>query len=385
MKKAYNNTWVENLHLQRQTAQWQSRNLFTAEQQAKVKELFPENFYRPGIFVKIGLFCFAVVATCFFVGFLSLFIYDTSSEIGFSTLSLLCCACFAFFLEYLIKTKNLFHSGVDNALLYAAVTAAMVPEFLLFEHAPLWAYCLIALAIIIPATLRYADLLGPVAIFGLLFTIMANLMMKFPLGKALLPFAVMLLSAAIYGPARKSKDIYYRECRQIFEVLSLSTFYLGGNYLVVRELNALISGLHVAVAPQIAFAPLFYFFTFGIPILYIVIGLKRASRILFILGLLAFAFSAYTYVNYFSALSASQELMLAGVLMIAASITVIKYLRTPKHGISDEHNRKNSPENLQAVIAARELGISPADHGVTGSGLEFGGGTFGGGGAVEVY
>jgi len=380
MKKAYNQTWVENLHLQRQAAEWKSRNLLTEDQEAQVKELFPEKFYRPGIFVKIGLFCFAVVATCFFVGFLSLFTYDTSSEIGFSTLSIICCACFVFVLEYLIKTKNLFHSGVDNALLYAAVTAAMVPIFLLFEHAPVWAYCLIALAVIIPATLRYADLLGPIAIFGLTFTIMAEWVMKFPLGKALLPFAVMILSAAIYTLARKNKDVYYRECRQVLEVLSLVTFYLGGNYLVVRELNALISGLNVAVAPQIAFAPLFYFFTFIIPAAYIYFGLKTADRILFIIGLIALAFSVYTYKYYFGILTASQGLVLAGALMITVAIALVKYLHTPRHGISDEQNRKNSLENLQAIITARELGATPA-----GPSLEFGGGTFGGGGAGETY
>lgn len=380
MKKAYNETWVENLHVQYKSAHWKSKNLLTGDQEQQVYALFPEKFYRPGIFVKIGLFLFGVVACSFFVGFLSLFIYDTGSELGFSTLSLICCACFVFVLEYLIKTKHLFHSGVDNALLYAAVTAALVPVFLLFENAPLWIYCMVALAIIIPATLRYADLLGPIAIFGLIFTILTDLMMKFSLGKALLPFAVMLLSGMIYLLARKNKDNYYRECRQILEVLSLVTFYLGGNYLVVRELNALISGLNASVAPQIAFAPLFYFFTFGIPVLYILGGLKRADRVLFIVGLLAIAFSAYTYVNYFSPLTASQELVLAGTLMIVASVGLIKYLHTPKHGISDEQNRKNSLENLQAVIAAQELGVTPAN-----PGLEFGGGAFGGGGAGEVY
>lgn len=380
MKKAYNETWVENLHVQYKVAQWKSKNLLTAGQEDQADALFPEKFYRPGIFVKIGLFLFGVVAFSFFVGFLSLFIYDTGSELGFSTLSLICCACFVFSLEYLIKTKNLFHSGVDNALLYASVTAAMVPVFLLFENAQLWVYCLVALAIVIPATLRYADLLGPVVIFGLIFTILADLMMKFPLGKALLPFAVMILSGVIYGLARKNKDIYYRECRQILEVLSLITFYLGGNYLVVRELNALISGLNVSVAPQIAFAPLFYFFTFIIPVAYVFFGLKRADRILFIIGLIAFGFSIYTYKYYFSILTTSQGLVLVGVFMITAAIALIKYLRTPKYGISDEQNRKNNLENLQAVIAAQELGVTPVS-----PGLEFGGGTFGGGGAGEAY
>ncbi|MCF0068956.1 hypothetical protein LZD49_00645 [Dyadobacter sp. CY261] len=380
MKKAYNETWVENLHIQHQAAEWKSKNLLTDEQEEEVIAQFEEKFYRPGIFVKIGLFIFAVVACSFFVGFLSLFIYDTGSEIGFSTLSLLCCGCFVFFLEYLIKTKNLFHSGVDNALLYSAVTAAIVPVFLLFEHAPLWIYCLVALTIVIPATLRYADLLGALAIFGLIFTLLADLMMKFPLGKALLPFGVMLISAGIYLVARKSTDIYYRECRQILEALSLVTFYLGGNYLVVRELNAIISGLNVSIAPQIAFAPVFYFFTLAIPVAYIAAGLKKANRIIFVIGLLAFAFSVYTYSHYFVALTVSQGLALAGTLMILVSVLLIKYLHTPRYGISDEQNRKNDLADLQALITARHLGATPAE-----PGLEFGGGTFGGGGAGEVY
>ncbi|WP_353720636.1 hypothetical protein [Dyadobacter sp. 676] len=380
MIKAYNQTWVENLHIQRRASEWKSKNLLTADQEEQVKALLPEKFYRPGIFVKIGLFFFAVIACSFFAGLLSLFVGDTGSDVSFSTASLICCACFLFYLEYLIRTKNLFHSGVDNALLYAAVVAAMVPVFLLFEHAPLWLYCVIALALVIPATLRYADLLGPIAIFGLVFTIVAELMMKFTAGKALLPFAVMILSGSIYVLARQSRDIYYKECRQILEVLSLATFYLGGNYLVVRELNAVINGLNLSVAPQIAFAPLFYFFTFVIPVAYVIFGLKNADRILLIVGLVAFAFSAYTYLNYFSPLSASQELVLAGTLLISAAIALIKYLKTPRGGISDEQDRRNSLANLQAIIAAQQLGVSPGEQG-----LEFGGGNFGGGGAGEVY
>ncbi|GGM87293.1 hypothetical protein GCM10010967_19640 [Dyadobacter beijingensis] len=380
MKKAYNQTWIDNLHIQQQAAEWKSKNLLTPAQEEQVKEHFPEKFYRPGLFVKIGLFCFAVVACSFFIGFLSLFWVDTHSDTGFSVLSLIACGCFIFVLEFLIRDRKLFHSGVDNALLYAAVAAAMVPMFMLFNHAPLWAYCLAALAIIIPATLRYADLLGPIAIFGLVFTLLTDLMMKFALGKALLPFAIMVLSVCIYILVRKSRDIYYRECRQILEVLSLVTFYLGGNYLVVREANAIISGLNVSIAPQIAFAPLFYFFTLAIPVAYIVSGLKKPDRMLLIVGLLAFAFSIHTYFHYFSILTVSQGLTLAGALMIAGAVALIKYLHTPKHGISDEQDRKNNLADLQALIAAEKLGVTPHQ-----PGLEFGGGTFGGGGAGEVY
>lgn len=380
MKKAYNETWIENLHIQQQATEWKSKNLLTGEQEAEASNQFPEQFYRPGLFVKIGLFCFAVVACSFFVGFLSLFIYDTGSEVGFSTLSLLCCACFVFCLEFLIKTKNLFHSGVDNALLYAAVTAALVPMFLLFDHAPLWMYCLVALAVIVPATLRYADLLGAIVIFGVILTLLADLMMKSALGKALLPFGLMALSALVYWLAGKSTGLYYRECRQIFEVLALITFYAGGNYLVVREANAMLNDITLSIAPQISFAPLFYLFTCVIPVVYIAAGIRKHDRLLFILGLLALAFSIYSFLHYFSPLTGSQELVLAGALMIITSVALIRYLHIPRHGISDEQDRKRRFANLEAIIVAQQLGATPQ-----GNGLEFGGGEFGGGGAGEAY
>jgi hypothetical protein len=380
MKKAYNENWVENLHIQQTASAWLSKNLLTQEQFEQVKSAFPEQFYRPGIFVKIGLFFFAAIACSFFVGFISLFFMSSGSETGFSFLSLICAFCFTFFLEYLIKNKGLFHSGVDNALLYAAVFGAMVPVFMLFENAGVWLYCIVALAILVPVILRYADLLATLVAFGVLFLLLANLMMMFPLGKALLPFSVMILSAVIYWAAKKSKRLYYQDCRKVLEVLSLFTFYLGGNYFIVREGNALMNDFNLAVSPQIAFAPLFYFFTIIIPLAYIMTGLRKHDRILFIIGLLAFGFSIFTYRSYFSQLTPSQELAVAGALLILIAGAVIRYLHTPKHNLCDEPDGRRKLANLEAILVAQNLGQTPHENGI-----EFGGGNFGGGGAGEVY
>ncbi|WAC13641.1 hypothetical protein [Dyadobacter pollutisoli] len=380
MKKAYNENWIENLHIQQTASAWLSKNLLTKEQYEQVKALFPEQFYRPGIFVKIGLFFFATIACSFFVGFVSIFFIDSGSEIGFSFLSLICAVCFTVFLEYLIKNRGLFHSGVDNALLYAAVSAAMVPVFMLFENAGFWIYGIVALAILIPVILRYADLLATLIAFGVLFTLLADLMMKFPLGKALLPFSVMILSVVVYFMAKKNKSLYYQDCQKVLEVLSLFTFYLGGNYFVVREGNALMNDFSLPVSPQISFAPLFYFFTIIIPLAYIVTGLRKHDRILFIIGLLAFAFSIFTYRSYFSQLTPSQELAVAGALMIFIAWAAIRYLHTPKHELCDEPDGRRKLANLEAILVAQNLGQTPHENGI-----EFGGGNFGGGGAGEVY
>jgi hypothetical protein len=380
MKKAYNQSWVENLKIQETASYWLSKNLISADQLSKIKVAFPEHFYRPGIFVKIGLFLFAIIACSFFAGFTSIFLSGDGSDSAMVVLSLACLAGYAFSLEYLIKTRNLFHSGVDNALLYSAIGAAMMPVFILFSHLEVWQYCIFMLFILLFVVFRYADFVATLGLFAVTLTLVTTLLVKFPLGKALLPFAVMILSATIYLTIRKIKDTYYYDCMKLLKILSLLTFYLGGNYLVVREGNAFLNELHLPVSPQIAFAPLFYFFTIAIPLAFIIGGIRKKNRILFVLGLLSFAFSVFTYKYYFSLLTPAQGITVAGAMMILAAVTSIKYFHSAKHGITDEPYGKRKFANLEALIVAQQMGQPQRQEG-----LEFGGGDFGGGGAGETY
>ncbi|SKB72689.1 hypothetical protein [Dyadobacter psychrophilus] len=381
MKKAYNETWIDNLHILNTADHWFEKKLISQEQLENARKAFPQKFYRPGIFVKIGLFIFTLIACSFASGFVSLFLIGNGAGENISIISLICMAGFIFFLELLIKNNGLYHSGVDNALLYAAMGAAVVPFVSLFDNLEVWQYCIILFAVAFTATLRYADMVTAASAFFLLICLLGNLMMKFPIGKAILPFAVMALSAVIYLLVRKDKSTYYERCTKLIEVLSLTTFYLGGNYLIVREGNALLNDLNLPFAPQIPFAPLFYLFTLSIPIVYIFFGLRKKDRILLILGLLAFALSVYTYRHYFSPFTPAQELAIAGMFMIILSAALIKYLHTPKHGISDEQEGKRKLANLEAILVAQHLGQTP----VEGNNVEFGGGNFGGGGAGETY
>ena len=381
MKKAYNETWIDNLHILNTADRWYEKKLISQEQLENARKAFPQKFYRPGIFVKIGLFVFTLIACSFASGFLSLFLIGNGAGENISIISLICMVGFVFFLEHLIKNNALYHSGVDNALLYAAMGAAIVPFVSLFDNLEVWQYCLIMLAFTFTATLRYADMVTAASAFFLLICLLGNILMKFPVGKAILPFAVMALSIAVYMLIRKNKSTYYERCTKLIEILSLATFYLGGNYLVVREGNALLNDLHLPFAPQIPFAPLFYFFTLGIPGVYIFFGLRKKDRILLILGLLAFALSVYTYRHYFSPFTPAQELAIAGMFMIILAAALIKYLHTPRHGISDEPEGKRKLANLEAILVAQHLGQTP----VEGNQVEFGDGNFGGAGAGETY
>lgn len=381
MKKAYNPEWIQNLEIIKMADSWFEKKLISEAQLMETKSGFAVPFYNPGIFVKIGLFLFTLLACSFFGGFLSMFFLGMTDGDGALTLLSIAAGCsFVFALELLIRDKKLYHSGVDNALLYSAIAAFTTPYFLIFTSPTVAQSCFYILIILAIAHYRYADAFIAMAGYAVLFTLLANLMMKFSLGAALLPFGIMAASAIVYFFADKARSDYYAICNRVFKVLSLVTFYLGGNYYAVREGNALLNDLPGSIAPQISFAPLFYFFTLAIPVLYVVAGLKTKDRILFITGLLAIAFSVFTYRYYFAFLPIEQGLALAGILMMVTSVSVIRYLKTTKHGLTDDQDGKRKLANLEALIIAQQVGQTPQERGV-----EFGQGNFGGAGAGDGY
>jgi hypothetical protein len=104
------------------------------------------------------------------------------------------------------------------------------------------------------------------------------------------------------------------------------------------------------------------------------------DRKLLIIGLLAVVFSIFTYRFYFSVLPIEWALTLGGILLIFGAILIIRYLRKPKFGISDEPTNEKSFGNISTLITAQILGKSPEP-----KGINFGGGDFGGGGAGNEY
>lgn len=204
--------------------------------------------------------------------------------------------------------------------------------------------------------------------------------MQFKLGTALLPFGIMLLSCGLFFLNRKRELDYYADCQILLEALCLIAFYAGGNYYVVREGNALLNNLGTASAPQIPFALLFYMFTFAIPTLYIIAGLRTKNRLMLIIGLFAAAFSGFTYKYYFGFLSLEVASLLVGTALILFAVWAIQFLKTSKWGVTDEKDGARKLANLEAFLVAQQLGQTPAE-----KGFEFGGGDFGGGGAQSGY
>ncbi|UOQ52483.1 hypothetical protein [Hymenobacter cellulosivorans] len=402
-KKAYNEEWVFNREVQDTARRWGKSKLLLPEQVRAIGAAFPSEFYQPHLFVRIALFIFTCIANTTAAGLVFLAVMGVgeyrsgSEEVRILLGCLLCGGGSLLLLELLISSNHLFRSGVDNALLYLSVgyfaVAVAISYSLLMPHSVdlddlqelglLWPLLALLAVVMLTAIIRYADPLAAALTLLLYLGIVGAVVLRLPLGKALLPFALMLACAGSYWLVqqltRRSDYLYYRPAVRTVKALTLACFYLAGNYLVVREANALLHDL--LVSEQIRFAPLFYLFTVGIPLLYLYQGLRRADRIFLYAGLLSLVFSIYTYRFYRSVLPPEWALTLGGAFLILLSGWALRYLRPARHGLTSEP--ADSPSefsqlNLESLVMSHVTETTMQPHE---PGFQFGGGQSGGGGA----
>jgi hypothetical protein len=382
--KAYNETWIENIHNQSVIENWHFRGLMDKIQMEAAKNEFPVGFKQKNIFVTIGLFIFANIIIFAVVGFISIFFASVFNEsYSFGVLGLIYGIILLVFSENFIKKNNFYRSGIDNALIYNAIAAFFVFVLAITDFKlPFWVYTLALSIILFVALLKYADLLVTVCFYAACLVLLFNILGKYEIGKMLLPFVMMISSASFYfyvkNLQKKAINHYYSDALAILETLALATFYLGGNYFIVREGNAVLNNLPDSI--QIPFFPIFYFFTIGIPLFYIFWALKKHDRKMLIVGLLAFAFSIFTYKIYFSVLPLEWALTIGGLVLSLGSVLVIRQLNETKLGLNYKADGENKYQNFEAIIVNKAMPTAN-----TPDGTKFGGGDFGGGGAGESY
>ncbi len=389
--KAYNPLWSENDFIQKTAQKWLKQGFLSKEQSSEIDKTYAHDYYDPNIFLKIGLFIFTILAASVSVSLMSIFfywIYENHFNTGVVIQSLLVGVVFLILLESLIKGRKLYHSGVDNALIYMVLGSFCTTIYFLFEklNPPTWLFFILFLPLFVATTIRYAESVVCTLTYFLILGIFVTIALESFWEKTLLPFIVMLVSVGIYFVVKKlstRKDfLYYETCLTILKTLSLTTFYLGGNYLIVREGNALINNIYQPVSPQVAFAPIFYFFSVIIPIGYIFFGLRYRDRLILILGLITLGFSIFTYKFYFSMLPLEIALTLGGILLIALAGGLIHYLKTEKKGFTYQPDDEFEGFNLEAMLMSQLIQPKIPQQGDT---FRFGGGDTGGGGAGGNY
>ena len=387
---AYPLAWAEHDALRQAARRWQRRGLLTPTQQAAIDAAYPVGYERPVLFLRIGLFGAALFGIGSLAGMLGLMTEFKASPLFYGLLVLAGCLAG---LEYVIKNSRHYRSGLDNALLYCALLAwgflvAYALRNVLSDSLgspTLWLWLLPVLLALLAALLRYADPVVAAAAFVAALALLANGLLQSSAGRLLLPFAVMAASGALllalrWLPAR-ADYFYYRSAGLVLRTLGLATFYLAGNYLVVREGNAeLLGGGRPSAEIPLAF--LFWIFTAAIPVLYIVLGLRRHDRLLLSLGLLAVAFSLFTLRTYHALLPPAVASALGGAVLLALALAALRYLRQPRHGFTAAADEDAEPHfKLETFITAQTAHAPAAPE----AGFQFGGGHSGGGGAEGHY
>lgn len=383
---AYNTDWLRSLE-DRDAADkaFAEGNINKDEKQA-VYNAYPVGFYTPNVFVRIGLFLLTLVIASFSMGLFSmLFIFSASHpEMQFAIMCIVFAIAQFVVLEIMIK-KGHYRSGVDDALMWGS-GCAFLGGINSSGSVPGEYNALLIMLVAVIFFMRFVNgLMAVLAVLAFGSFVFLLLLDIGPVARAFLPFVLMGLSALFYLLSvsmgrRENLQLYWRGFR-IVRVVALACFALAGNYYVVREASASLLGMNFASGTGIPFGWFFWIFTVSIPVIYIYFGLSRKDRPLLVVGLLLVAVMVFTIRFYYHVLPAETAMLLGGVLLVLLAYFAMKYLRAPRNGFTaeaDSTGHRRATTQLESLVIAQTFAgpTAPGD-----AGVQFGGGSAGGGGA----
>lgn len=377
---AYNKKWLDDLDANADVEAAFDAGMMDETEKQEAFSFYSTGFYSPHFFIRLGLFILTVVIACFSLGLLSLLlINDIEHSFGGVLIffGIVAYGC----LEFFVRVKHHYRSGVDDALLWIAATC-IFSGFNLMTSLSLSENALLVFLLAVFCMLRFADMLmGAVAGLALLAVIFYNYITLGSFAKATVPFLVMFVAAVCYlfilHIKAWPKLRHYRNCCIVLEIVMLVCFYAASNYFVVRQLGQQMFG--IADNYKMPYGWLFWIFTACIPFVYILGSIIKKDRILMRVGLLLIAAIVFTVRYYYQVMPLEAAMVLAGIILIITSYGLTKYLSKPRHGFTSEEvkdNRTAGGMNLEAIIIAETFsGAKAADNNLPG------GGSFGGGGA----
>lgn len=385
----YNKDWLINKDIQEQIITAFKQGVITKEEQEVVINKYPVGFYSPNYFVRIGLGILTFITVLFTFGFFSLLGSSFSENItGLLVITGMVCYMA---LEFMVRQNNHFCSGVDDVLLYTAVLLIIYG----ICHGPfsinLTSASIIALLYFVSTllvSLRFIDRITTAATYISFFAfVFYSYLHLGNIAKATMPFVVIILSTLAYffaiAAGKNKKWLHYYSCLSVIKILSLITFYVGGNYYVIRELSDSMFQLHLKPTDSITLGWFFWIWTLTVPIFYVINGIIKKERYFIHVGIILLVVSIATIRFYHQVLPVEAAFLLGGSVLIAIGYGLMKYLETPKNNFTaSQINDDKNFANIEALIAVSvaSTNIIPAQHNT-----EFGGGSSGGAGASRTY
>jgi len=383
---AYNRQSLDNLEIQQQANEALEKGLLTTEEIDRIRKAYPIRFYLPNSFIGAGLFLLTVLATVCAFGLFLLFGLDEADH-HFGMILILFGVIGYGALELFIRHRKMYRAGVDDALLWMAGLSVTLGVYSGLGHPSPTLLSLTVLLLAAGGVLRYTDRLMALVAYGALLSLLFYTVTGWgAVARALLPFMTMAVSIGLYLVFTRwithDRLRHYHSSLVLLRAATLLSFYLGGNYYIIRELNAAISE-HPG---PVALGWLWWLLTGMVPILYIARGIQKKDVVFLWTGMALVAATVFTVRYYYHLLPAELAMIIAGCVLIAGVYGLTRYLRTPKHGFTSAapdypHALADLPmEGMILAESFTSVAAQPADPGV-----RFGGGTTGGGGAGGNY
>ncbi len=379
----YSASWRRAQAICRMAQRWQSAGIVTSEQRAAICARYATPLYTPNLFVAIGLFVFATLATCGVVG---LFFLGSQprGRLGFAALCLGLGGMTYAALEGFVHAAKLYRAGIDEALLYVSLALCIVGCEALVDPSPI-ASTVLPYAMPLPflawAVVRFDDRVAAAGLIACLMALVVVPLSSHASTLGLLPWVIMAAAVGLYVLTRwvaRADALYpWESARSTVEVLALVLFYAAGNAYVgpavLGELAVADGSLHQSGPTVVS-----WLLTALVPLLYCGAGLFWRQRQLLWLGLLATSASVLTVRRYVHVMSLASLFTIAGFVLLVLIAAAIRLLRVPRAGFTSTKlfDAALWYADAEALLLTQALSpsASTTQPRVQGKGGEFGGG-----------
>ena len=374
---------IQNHFLLEEMEKLEAQDFVTKEQFNELKVSTISTKTNSNFLIRIGFFLLGNFLISSVLGFVALFLSVLNDQ-NVIAICFMLAAIGSIVATEVLYDKNYFAYGFDDSFilsitLFFCVSVGFFTESVIFVLfiLVLIASCCAVRYVHVPSILF--SLIGLVGLIG--YTVTEEKIIP----SFYLPVLMFLIAFGLFFLQRQlSQNIKYFIYTNVFltiKIFSLILGYAALNYFDVRELSAGLLGLELLPNEEIPLAPLFYFATFAIPIVYIFFGLKNKDRIFFWIGCLTFALGFATIRYYHAILPIEVAFILGGSVLFAIVYVSIRKIRNNTSGITFNEDKNLNPMAFDVVKAILiNANVNTTTITANESPMEFGGGGFSGGG-----
>ncbi len=382
---AYSKESLDKRQLHTVIEQLTANKLLSADDAKNIRALYPDDLYSPAVFVRTGFGVLTLIASLAIFGILLLM--SGGNSIG--AVCLLMGAVSVLGLEYFIREKKHYHSGVDDMLLHLSIIYIVAGFSLLGGTGDRYLFSVASFGAAAGCTvgaLRYLNRLSaalvPVSSCFFIWSLFPG--WGIPLYAYLLTAVAM--AALLYFFTRlsaKGKWPYHAGCLLWARIATVAAIYASLHYHTYAITHYPGYGAGGPGEAPMAWILFLWAWTILFPFGILLYGIRRASGAWIRVAMAAILSLGYFYHRYLSVFDPATGAILLGLALICIAAWLILWLQQKRsaHFVYEPGSQSDGLLVPVSLIAMSRLpGPAAGDEAA-----RFGGGSFGGGGAGSDF